>query len=97
MEQYELEEFLANTMDKELNVELEDNSEVQVAAWLLGFAQLYRAGKIAELNHEVALKNLKKNTQSKACVSVGDDPKEDEVFIFCLLISLKTGKVALYV
>ena len=84
-----MEEFLADTMDQELHAELEDGSERQVAALLLRYAELNRAGKHAELSDEVEKKlGAKKQSQAQASVKLKQDQDADEVWEHYKLLEL---------
>ena len=75
LEDYELEDFLVDTMDKELHAELEDGSDKQVAALLLKYSLLYRTGKHVELA-EYVQKSSKSTNHAAACVKANNDGEE---------------------
>jgi hypothetical protein len=72
LEDYELEEFFLNTMDKEFDTILEDQSEAQVARNLIGAYNLYKSqqysvleSEIAKLKHQIAARPSATNESVK--------------------------------
>lgn len=60
LEDFELEDYLEDTMNKEFNTILDDGSCLQIGRLLIKYNALYRSGKIQELGEELEKRYPKK-------------------------------------
>ena len=69
LEDYEIEEFFEDTMNAEFNTMLEDNSAIVMARLLINYYQMYKSGRLNELQHDLTQK-FPQNKASKISSSI---------------------------
>ena len=89
MDDYEIEEFFEDTMNAEFNTVLEDNSAIVLARLLISYYQMYKTGRLNELQQDLTQKfpqNKASNISSSIKFKDQTQPDND-------VSLLKNGKI----
>jgi hypothetical protein len=79
LEDFELQEFFEETMNNEFDTLLEDDSALQLARLLIKFFQMYKSGKIEELNLEISkLSSNKSSSNIKASMKAPSNENDSD-------------------
>ena len=76
MEDYELEQFFEDTMNNEFNSIIDDGSALQIAKLLLKYSELYRSGKLVELQEDISKRFASKAPNVQASVKCKNDQED---------------------
>lgn len=92
MDEYELQDFLEETMDGEFRTQLEDNSAIILSRLLLGYRKMYKNGQTGELNADLAQRFPPKATSNVAAsVKRKNENDMEDVAEFIFIIILING------
>ena len=70
LEDFELEDFLEDTMNQEFNTILDDNSPAELSKILINYNHLLRSGKTNEITDDINRRFAKKSSSSTVNSSI---------------------------